>query len=291
MRILSGNTKITGLFGYPVRHTVSPAFQNAGFEALDLNYVYLPFEVKPEDLESAIEGIKALGLVGVNCTIPHKEAVIQYLDELSEEAEAIGAVNTIHNVNGRLKGYNTDGTGFIQSLNEIDPSGVKGKKVFIMGTGGGGRALAVQFAIEGAAEVALCDKDEPRAEMLTDHIHSKLNFRSARFVPFYRPEIAGSLKKADVFVDATPLGLQEDDPVSINDEWLSPSTLVADLIYKPPETPLLKAAKKRGCRTMNGIGMLLYQGTRAFKIWTDFDAPVDVMRLALREAVYGRKKD
>ncbi len=288
---ISGNTRLVGLFGYPVRHTASPAFHNAAFESLGMDWVYLPFEVIPDQLFSAIEGIKALGFVGVNCTIPHKQAVMDFLDEISQEAEAIGAVNTIHIVNEKLKGYNTDGIGFMQSLCEIDPSGIKGKKLFIMGAGGAGRAVAIQSATEGAAKISLCDKDEERAETLTEHIRSRVNFKSVEFIPSERSKISREVKDAEVFVDATPLGMKEDDPISIDVEWLEPATLVVDLVYNPPKTPLLKAAEGRGCRTLNGLGMLLHQGAKSFEIWTGMDAPVDVMRSALEKAVYGRKKN
>jgi shikimate dehydrogenase len=283
---ISGKTRITGVFGYPVKHTASPAFQNAAFEALKLNWVYLPFEVKPEELSTAVKAIKSLGIAGVNCTIPHKETVIQYLDEISNEAEAIGAVNTIRNFDGLLRGHNTDGKGFMRSLAEIEPSGVKGKTVFLMGSGGAGRAIAVQSALDGAKAIYLCDKDEARASVLTMHVQSKFASLPVKQIVFNTNVIADAVEKADIFVDATPLGMHPDDPISINTEWLRPATLVADLVYNPPETPLLKAAKKLGCRTLNGLGMLLHQGALAFEIWTGMKPPIDVMRKALEEAIY-----
>jgi shikimate dehydrogenase len=256
-----------------------------------MDWVYLPFEVRPDELFSAITGIKALGFVGINCTIPHKEAVMEFLDEISPEAQAIGAVNTIHIVDGKLKGYNTDGGGFMRSVREIDSSGVSDKKVFIMGAGGAGRAVGVQSAIDGAATISLCDKDEERAELLTEHIRSRVNFKSAEFIPSERSKIAASLRDADIFVDATPLGMKEDDPLSIEVKWLQPETLVVDLVYNPPKTLLLKGAEERGCRTLNGIGMLLHQGAKSFEIWAGVNAPLDVMHSALEKAVYGREKN
>ena len=286
---INGNTRIVGLFGYPVKHTASPAFHNAAFEELGLDWVYLPLEVKPEELRQAVEGIKALGFVGVNCTIPHKETVMELLDEISKEAGAIGAVNTIHVSGGKLVGHNTDGTGFMRSLTEIDTEGVRGKMVFIMGTGGAGRAVAVQCALEGVAKLSLCDKDEQRAEKLAGHIQHKVGFASVELIHFDAPKIADAVAGADVFVDATPLGMHEGDPMSIDLESLDPGALVVDLVYKPPQTPLLIAAGKRGCRTLNGLGMLLHQGAKAFEIWTGLGAPVDVMRRALEKAVYMAK--
>lgn len=283
---IGGSTKTTGLFGYPVKHTASPAFQNAAFEALGLDWVYLPFEVKPERLGSAVKAIRALGMPGVNITIPHKEMVIDHIDDITHDAEAIGAVNTIQNTDGILMGHNTDGKGFMRSLAEVEPSGVKGKTIFLMGSGGAGRAIAVQSAIEGAASICLCDKDEPRASALVRQIQIRFKYTPVKQIPFDDKEIADAAGKADIFIDATPLGMHPNDPMSINPEWLTPGTLVADLVYNPSETPLLKAVKKRGCRTMNGLGMLLHQGTLSFEIWTGMKAPIEVMRKALEEVIY-----
>ena len=286
---VTGKTKLVGLFGYPVKHTASPAFHNAAFEALELDWIYLPLEVRPDQLRQAVEGITALGFVGVNCTIPHKQAVMEFMDEISEEAEMIGAVNTVHITDKGLKGYNTDGIGFIRSLRELEPSGVNGKRLFLMGAGGAGRAIAVQSVIENASAVMICDKDEERAKELEKHIGSKIGRKSTEFVPFDDKGIAEAAKSADIFVDATPLGMHEGDPVSIDAEWLRSGTLVMDLVYKPAETSLLKAAADQGCRTLNGLGMLLYQGAKSFEIWTGIDAPIDAMRPALENAVYGPK--
>jgi len=283
---IGGSTKTTGLFGFPVKHTASPAFQNAAFDALGLDWVYLPFEVKPEKLGNAVKAIRALGMPGVNITIPHKEMVIDHIDDITHDAEAIGAVNTIQNIEGMLMGHNTDGKGFMRSLLEIEPSGVKGKNIFLMGSGGAGRAIAVQSAIEHAASIYFCDKDEPRASALARQIQLRFKPIPVKQIPFDEEEIADSVSKADIFVDATPLGMHPDDPMSINPEWLTPGTLVADLVYNPPVTRLVAAAKKRGCRTLNGLGMLLHQGTLSFEIWTGMKAPIDVMRKALEEAVY-----
>lgn len=282
---ISGKTQVVGLLGYPVRHTASPAFQNAGFAATGLDWVYIAFEVHPDDLAPAIEGMVALGFRGINLTIPHKQAVVQHLDELSPEAEIIRAVNTIDIRDGRLKGYNTDGAGFVRSLR--DESGVElaGLSVFVMGAGGAGRAVAVQCALDAAREVRICDCDENRSESVHSLINSQLVSQPARFVPFNRETMREGVEQCDLFVDATPLGLKPADPISIDPQWLKPSTFVYDLIYDPPETPLLREAKQRGCRTQNGIGMLLYQGCIAFEIWTGRAAPVEEMRTALEQAV------
>lgn len=288
---VTGKTKLVGLLGYPVKHTASPIFQNAGFEVLNLDWIYLPLEVKPEHLETALKGIKALNFQGVNVTIPHKQEVIKHLDEISEEASIIGAVNTIKIVDDRLVGFNTDGRGFTRSLKEdgkIDP---KGKAMFLMGAGGAGRAVAVQSCIEGVGIIYICDKEESHAKDLTGHILAKLKQAKAEFVPFDDTKIRQSLRQSDIFVDATPLGMHKNDRASIDIDWLKPETFVYDLVYDPPETRLLKEAKTKGCKIQNGLGMLLYQGAASFEIWTEKAAPVDVMRKALEKAIYGKIRE
>jgi shikimate dehydrogenase len=286
---ISGKTEIVGLFGYPVRHTASPAFQNAGFRAAGLDWVYLPFEVHPDNLGKALGGVVALGFRGINLTIPHKAAVVKYIEDLSPEAEATGAVNTVSITEGRLKGYNTDGSGFVRSIREENGIELADKTVFLMGAGGAGRAVAVQAALEEASEVSVCDRDEARARSLVEAINDTFRSDAAKFIPFEHPAIRKTLQRCDLFVDATPLGMNRDDPMSINPEWLRPEVFVYDLVYKPPETPLLRSARERGCRTQNGLGMLLHQGCIAFEIWTGLSAPVEAMRIALREAVLGKE--
>lgn len=286
---ITGKTQVVGLFGYPVRHTASPAFQNAGFLAAGLDWVYVPFEVHPDSLSCAIEGVVALGFRGINLTIPHKQAVVPHIDELSPEARIIEAVNTIDIRAGRLKGYNTDGTGFVRSIRDESGVDLSGLSVFVMGAGGAGRAVAVQCALDGAREVWVCDCDESRSQSVHSLINSQIASQPARFVPFNRQAMRDGVEQCDLFVDATPLGLKPGEPMSIDPEWLSPSTFVYDLVYDPPETPLLRRAKERGCRTQNGIGMLLYQGCIAFEIWTGLPAPVEEMRKALEQAVFRKR--
>ncbi len=286
---ITGKTQVVGLFGYPVRHTASPAFQNAGFAAAGLDWVYVPFEVHPDSLSCAIEGVVALGFRGVNLTIPHKQAVVPHLDEFSPEAKIIGAVNTIDIRDGRLKGYNTDGAGFVRSIRDESGVDLSGLSVFVMGVGGAGRAVAVQCALDGARDILVCDCDESRSQSVHSLINSQIASQPARFVPFNRQGISDGVRQCDLFVDATPLGLKPGEPMSIDPEWLSPSTFVYDLVYDPPETPLLRRAKERGCRTQNGIGMLLYQGCIAFEIWTGLPAPVEEMRKALEQAVFRKR--
>ncbi len=285
--LIRGDTQLTGLFGFPVRHTASPPMQNAGFEALGLPWVYLPLEVRPERLADAVRGTVALGFRGFNLTIPHKQAVMELLDEISGEAALIGAVNTVQITDdGACHGINTDGRGFVRSLRTdagIDPAGAT---CFVMGAGGAGRAVATQLALDGAAGLLVCDVDAPRAEALARSIESKTPCAGVELVPSGDKAVGKALARADVFIDATPLGMHEGDPPSINTAHLRPETLVVDLAYNPPETRLLSEAKARGCRTLNGLGMLLFQGVEAFELWTGRDAPVEAMRRALHQAIY-----
>lgn len=285
---IRGDTQLTGVFGFPVAHTASPPMHNAAFEALGLPWVYLPLEVRPERLREAVRGAVALGFRGFNVTIPHKQAVIEFLDEISEDARLIGAVNTVEITGkGACRGSNTDGRGLVRSLRADAGFEPADKIVFVMGAGGAGRAIATQLALEKAARVLVCDVDASRAEALVRSIAHKISGARVELVPNDERAVARALAAADAFVDATPLGMHEGDPTSIPPTALRPEMLVVDLVYKPPETPLLAGARARGCRTLNGLGMLLFQGVEAFTLWTGREAPVEIMRRALHQAIHG----
>jgi len=284
--ILEGNlaeVKLTGLFGYPVEHSFSPAMHNSAFKEIGLNYMYLPFAVNPENVEEAVQAIKALNLRGVNVTIPHKQAVIPYLDELSEEAELIGAVNTIENRAGRLIGYNTDGRGFIRSLQEEGDFEAKDKKALIIGAGGASRAVAFQLALEEIDEIYISDLNQDLAQVLVDDVNDKID--SVKIVVIDSNKVDEVVAKVDLVVNATPVGMypKVDAKPVVSAKALHKDLLVYDLVYNPVETVLLKAAKEAGDKAVSGLGMLLYQGAIAFEIWTGTDAPIKVMRNALEE--------
>lgn len=271
---ITGRTKITGLFGYPVEHTLSPAMHNAAFEALGLDYRYLPFRVAPAFLGSAVESVRALNMAGVNVTVPHKEAVIPFLDLVNEEAKFIGAVNTIVNDEGKLTGYNTDGRGFMKSLDEKGiVSG--GKKILIVGSGGASRAISYYLS-ERADQLCLFDiSAERRDRLVSDLSRIRKNVLS----------VAGltSVGGYDIIVNATPLGLKKDDPQPFDVSALTKDQTVCDLIYK--KTPLLAYAEEKGCATVDGLGMLLWQGVLAFELWTKVTPPVEIMRAALLRGI------
>ncbi|MCX8030936.1 MAG: shikimate dehydrogenase [Thermodesulfovibrionales bacterium] len=272
---ISGKTKVVGIFGYPVEHSLSPQMHNAAFNYLNLDYCYIPFSVRPDMLEKAILGIKALGIIGVNITIPHKETVIPFLDQLTEEAEFIGSVNTIQNYEGSLIGHNTDGKGFMKSLVEKGIE-IQEKRVLLIGAGGSARAIGYYLSQQ-AQRLYIYNRNTDRAEILQKHLN---RLKSNTFVVdphlLYERDFFFEI---DIIVNTTPLGLQEEDPMPIEVSILQNHHIVCDVIYK--ETPLLKIAKSIGCKTINGIGMLLWQGVYAFEIWTGVFPPVDVMRQTL----------
>jgi shikimate dehydrogenase len=271
---ITGRTKITGLFGHPVEHTLSPAMHNAAFSHLGLDYCYLPFVVRPESLGKAVDSVRALNLAGVNVTVPHKEAVIRFLDEVNEEASFIGAVNTVVNREGRLTGYNTDGRGFMRSLEENGIE-VSGKRLLIVGAGGASRAIGYYLS-EKAKSLFIHDIDKNKlSRLVSDLSQIRKNVTEAT-------ALAG-LDEFDIFVNATPLGLKKGDPSPLDVSGLSSDQTVCDLIYK--KTALLEAAAEKGCRTMDGLGMLLWQGVLAFELWTSVFPPVDIMREALQKGI------
>ena len=258
--------------GYPVTHTLSPAMHNAACEVLGLDYVYIAFEVKPEAIKNAVEGIRALNLAGVNVTIPHKETVLPYLDEVDKEALLIGAVNTIVNRNGQLCGYNTDGRGFIESLKE---AGVRPERqrVLLTGAGGAARAIAFSLALHKASAVAIYDIDQHKARTL---IQAVSKAEPLCQVVEGRPE---NVQDYNIVINATPLGLKDSDPLPVDPSLLGQDHVVYDAIYR--KTKLLEQAQSRGAMAIDGSGMLLWQGALAFEIWTGKKPPVDVMRKAL----------
>jgi shikimate dehydrogenase len=267
--MITSQTKITGLFGYPIKHSLSPAMHNAGFAHLKIDYCYLPFLVAPDDLKDAVNGIRAMNFRGVNLTIPHKENVIKFLDEIDDEAKFIGAVNTIVNEDGRLKGYNTDGRGFIKSLEEQGIN-LSDKTVLVIGAGGAAKGICYYLAHK-AKRLMIQNRSIDRRDALIDSLKS-IN----TVFPF---NDISEAKNCDIIINTTPLGLSTNDPLPIDPKYIHKNHIVCDLIFS--DTPLLKAAHLIGAKTISGHGMLLWQGVLAFELWTGLTAPVEIMRKAI----------
>lgn len=282
---VTGYTKVLGIFGYPVEHSLSPLMQNAAIEAMGLNYIYIPFEIHPEELETAVKGIRSLGISGVNVTVPHKEAVMKFLDEITEEASLIGSVNTIENKNGRLIGHNTDSRGYIRSLREDAGFDPKGKRALIIGAGGAARGIAFGLFLEGVSEIIIANRTIEKAEEIKINIterdrHKSIQIKTAHLSYLKEPQILSSV---DLIVNTTSMGLEGRAP-DVDFASTSPHVLISDIAYKPPITSFLKKAQDAGRKTLGGLGMLLYQGAISFEIWTSNKAPVDVMKKALMAA-------
>jgi len=277
---INGQTAVYGIIGYPVKHSKSPKFQTAAFSHLGINAVYLPFEVKPEDLKKAVEGIKSLSIKGFNITVPHKEEVIPFLDEVSQEVKYIGACNTVVNLDGYLKGYNTDAYGFIQGLKELMPD-LEGKRYLVIGAGGSSRAVVYGLTKEGAEKIYIANRTVSRAERIAEDFKSLHRFAEEVIKPVSLGQVEELLDRVDVVVNTTSIGLRDEDEPLFDYSKLGKNHVVVDIIYR--KTPLLKAAEEKGCLWQDGLPMLLYQGAKAFEIWTGRTPPVEVMRRALTE--------
>ena len=280
--------KQVGLVGYPVSHSLSPLMQQAAFDELNIDANYVLWETPQDQLAEKIASLRSSSILGANVTIPYKEKVVQLVDECDPYAARIGAINTIVNRDGRLYGYNTDAHGFITALTEFDtyPFDCSGKQVVILGTGGAARAAAVGLLEKGVGEMMLLGRTEAHLQNILRHlsivtvkIPKTTHIKGALFG---YPEVRDFLSDADLVVNTTPVGLKKDEstlPIDVN--ALQITTLVMDMIYNPPLTPLQRIARAHGCKVLNGLSMLLYQGALAFELWTGRPAPIQVMQKAL----------
>ena len=286
---MSTKIGLCGIIGDPIEHSMSPVMHNAAFEKVGLDYLYLPFRVKKEELGKAIDGMRALNIRGFNVTIPHKVSVMQFLDELDPLAEKIGAVNTIVNDEGFLKGYNTDAAGFLQALLErgIEP---RGKNVVILGAGGAARATSFVMAERGAS-LAILNRTLDKARECADRI-ARLFQGEAEALQLSRENQTAALSKTDILVNTTSVGMSPStDETPVAADLLFPSLIVCDIVYNPVETRLLREAREAGTETVDGVDMLVWQGALAFERWTGRKAPIEVMRKELIEALRKHHED
>jgi len=275
---ISGKTRVCGVIGDPISHTLSPIIHNAAFSHLKLDFVYLAFDVKPSELENALHGIRGLGIHGLNVTMPHKKAVLRFLDEVDQTVKFLGVVNTILNKKGQLCGFNTDGFGALRALkeNRIDLSG---KKALLLGAGGAAKAIALSLAEE-VEELTLLNRTLEKVreleEKLNQHFGEKV--RSDTLSP---GNVKKYLRDSDILINATSVGMYPNLSQSIvPSEILKPDLVVMDIVYNPVETQLVENARTAGASVITGVEMLIHQGAASFEIWTGCPAPVDVMRKA-----------
>ncbi len=272
---ISGSTRVVGVCGQGIGYTLSPAMHNAAFRHCGLDYVYVTFEIAASEVRQAVDGIRGLGLAGVNVTKPLKTDVLPYLDEVSEEARRIGSVNTIVNHGGRLAGTSTDGAGLLRALEEKGVA-VAGSRMLILGAGGVARAACAMAREQGAASITIAARSAVRAR-------DTVSVGGAKAITLSPSDLGAAIRGADLVINAIP----EDLPVE--GDWFSGGQFVYDTRYDQAETGLTQCARSRGAETSNGIGMLLFQGAASFEIWTGRAAPVEVMRSALEEQLRHRK--
>ena len=288
--MISGKTRICGIIGDPVEHTMSPAMHNAAFARMGLDYCYVPFRVKPDNLAQAVAGIRALNIRGVNVTIPHKVSIIPLLDKLDRLAQRIGAVNTIVNNSGALSGYNTDAAGFLSALLSagVEP---RGKKVVILGAGGASRAITFVLAERGAHLVILnrlqeMDWAKDLARSLSQTFGEEVIARELT-----DSNVKESLHSAEVLINATSAGMSPNiNETLVPAGWLKPSLVVFDAVYNPIKTRLLSDAEQAGATTISGLEMLVWQGALAFELWTEAKAPVALMKEEALQSLTGHEK-
>jgi len=272
--------ELVGVFGDPVEENPTGVMEEAAFEALGLPFRYLTIRVIREDLPAAIQAVRAFGIRGINLTIPHKIAVIPYLDELTEAAEIIGAVNTVVNEGGRLIGENTDGKGMLESLQE-NGCQVKGKNLAIIGAGGAARAIAVEAALAGAKKVTIINRTMEKARELAEMIRHRTGVTAEALPLVPRAPVP---ERTDILVNGTSIGLYPDvgSKPDIDYAGITPEMVVADVVFNDPNTLFLRTAQAQGAKTINGLGMLANQGAVNFTLWTGKDAPKAIMEQTLR---------
>ena len=279
MMAISGKTQVCGVIGDPIEHTLSPTIHNAAFNHLKLDFVFLAFNVKAAELENAMRGMQGLGIHGLNVTMPYKNTIIAYLDEVDSTVKFLGSANTILNKDGKLYGFNTDGTGALKALRENGVEKLSEQKVLLLGAGGAAKAIAFSLA-KGVGELVVLNRAAEKAKRLAEALGRTVNKKVVGDA--LSPDtIAENLQDSDVLINATSVGMHPEANQSVVPPQLWRSDLtVMDIVYNPVETKLAKAAKEAGAKVISGVEMLIYQGAASFEIWTGKSAPIEVMRRA-----------
>ena len=279
--MLTGHTRVVGVIGDPIEHSRSPQMHNAAFAKAGLDYVYVPFHVRSDELAQAMAGFKALNVVGINVTLPHKQAVIPYLTSISREAELIGAVNTLTFLEDGIHGDNTDAPGVLRALEENgDLSVPVGEDVVVLGAGGAARAVVVAFALAGVASITIANRTTEKAIALAAEMQRKTNV-PMRGMGLTDTRVRAAVRQSTLLVNTATASMDLTQPLLISIDWLQPNAIVYDIVYTPPVTPLMAAAAERGCQTLGGIGMLIHQGAIAFEKWTGVTPCTETMQQAL----------
>ena len=279
---IDGYTRLAAVVANPIKHSISPFIHNSAFEATNTNGVYLAWEVDAAELAETVANIRRYQMYGINLSMPYKEQVIPYLDQLSEEACLIGAVNTVVNREGTLIGYNTDGKGFFKSLPSFK---ISGKRMVLLGAGGAAKAILAQAILDGVSQISVFVRSSSmeKTRPYLEKIQNATGFRVDLFALENIQELQDSITKADLLVNATSVGMDESSHPIPTSTVLPEMLLVADVIYQPFETPFLKWAKEQGNQSINGLGMLLYQAAEAFELWTGKEMPTDQIWESLKQ--------
>ncbi|GGG11086.1 shikimate dehydrogenase [Paenibacillus abyssi] len=279
--IVDSHTVMFAVIGDPIRHSKSPLMMNRAFRETGINGIYTAFHVTSARLGEFIAGVRAMGIRGVNVTIPHKLDIMRHLDHLDASAEAIGAVNTIVNDNGRLTGYNTDGLGYVRSLKEEAEPELSGKRIVLLGAGGAARGILYALSKENPQRITVANRTVERAQALAGDFR-----RYAEVAAVSNEMLEQVCGEADIVINTTSVGMYPKvDELPVNIEWLRPGAVASDLIYNPLTTRYLHEAKLRGCKIHGGLGMFIYQGAYAFEYWTGTPAPVSAMRESVLESL------
>ncbi len=293
---ITGKTRLVGVIGAPVQHSRSPQMHNAAFAKAGLDYAYVPFHVHTRDIERAITGFQAINVVGINVTVPHKQSVLPFLTSLSREAELIGAVNTLTFADGGIHGDNTDTAGFLQALEEEltvshpqqvlppdcrnESAFIKKQHIVVLGAGGAARAIVVALAFAGAASILIANRTAAKAVSLAEEFYQKTGV-PMQGIGLTDAQLPMALRQSGLLVNTATASMNAAQPLLISEEWLQPHTFVYDIVYTPAVTALMRAAAKRGCSTLGGLGMLVHQGAIAFEKWTGVTPCLQTMHQAL----------
>lgn len=276
---INHNTKIVGVIGHPIKHSLSPMMHNYAFSKLGLDFVYLPFNIASTNLNDALQGMVALGVAGFNVTIPHKERIVECLDELSDSAKIVNAVNTVVNENGKLHGYNTDVHGIIKTLEDYKDE-INGSTVTVLGSGGAARAVIYTLLSKfNVKKINIINRTIEKAELLKDYFSTKMLYEKIKTYELVPPDLIDVLHKSKLIINASSIGMypEEDDSPTTIPESFKKNQIVFDLVYNPSKTKLLKIAESQGAIVINGLKMFVEQGAKAFELWTNKKMPTEII--------------